>query len=130
MNADSLNKLIADMANDNVINPDYISDGYHTFKDLYYQRLILSAALCEALSHIPNCPYKPWRSKRHSDGSEPFGGGYFIMGFRTPKGDFTYHYKNIYWHLFSSCETLVRAPKWDGHTSVDVDRLLWEHVVE
>lgn len=40
-----------------------MSDGYHTFADLYEQRLILSAALAK---NNPNA----WKSKRHEDGSE------------------------------------------------------------
>ena len=53
-----------------------MSDGYHTFADLYEQRLILSAALAKNNPHA-------WKSKRHEDGSDPFGGGWFIMGFDT-----------------------------------------------
>lgn len=48
-------------------NVEKMSDGYHTFADLYEQRLILSAALAK------NNPYA-WKSKRHEDGSVPFGG--------------------------------------------------------
>lgn len=102
-----------------------ISDGHHTSKDLYEQRLCLSAALCAAISRIYNWPREmlPWRSMRHSDGSRPFDGG-FIVGFKTPRGDFTFHYEIDYWDLFESCVTLERAPEWDGHTSKDITRLL------
>lgn len=121
---DSLNDIILAMHSCDLIETDDISDGYHTFKDLYEQRVVLSAALCEAISRIHGYPYKPWRSMLQSDGSKPFGGGWFIMGFKTPRGDFTYHYEMDYWHLFESCATLERAPEWDGHTSKDITRLL------
>lgn len=93
-----------------------MSDGYHTFADLYEQRLILSAALAK------NNPYA-WKSKRHEDGSVPFGGGWFIMGFDTDEGCYTYHYELKDWDLFQ-CKELDKGKPWDGHTSKDVRRLL------
>ena len=93
-----------------------MSDGYHTFADLYEQRLILSAALAKNNPHA-------WKSKRHEDGSIPFGGGWFIMGFDTDEGCYTYHYELKDWDLFQ-CEELDKGKPWDGHTSKDVRRLL------
>lgn len=93
-----------------------MSDGYHTFADLYEQRLILSAALAK---NNPNA----WKSKRHEDGSVPFCGGWFIMGFDTDEGCYTYHYELKDWDLFQ-CKELDKGKPWDGHTSKDVRRLL------
>lgn len=93
-----------------------MSDGYHTFADLYEQRLILSSALAKNNPHA-------WKSKRHDDGSIPFGGGWFIMGFDTDEGCYTYHYELKDWDLFQ-CEELDKGKPWDGHTSKDVRRLL------
>lgn len=92
-----------------------MSDGYHTFADLYEQRLILSAALAKNNPHA-------WKSKRHDDGSVPFGGGWFIMGFETDEGCYTYHYELKDWDLFQ-CKELDKGKPWDGHTSKDVRRL-------
>lgn len=99
------------------LDPGEVSDGYHTFNELYFQRRMLTAALVKA------CPNSAWKSKRHHDGSEPFGGGWFIVGFNTPKGQFTYHYELEYWDEFL-CPELPAAPEWDGHTCDDADRLL------
>lgn len=93
-----------------------MSDGYHTFADLYEQRLVLSAALAKNNPHA-------WKSKRHEDGSVPFGGGWFIMGFDTSEGCYTYHYELKDWDLFQ-CKELEKGKPWDGHTSKDVRRLL------
>lgn len=93
-----------------------MSDGYHTFADLYEQRLILSAALAKNNPHA-------WKSKRHEDGNVPFGGGWFIMGFDTDEGCYTYHYELKDWDLFQ-CKELDKGKPWDGHTSKDVRRLL------
>lgn len=98
------------------VDVEKISDGYHTFADLYEQRLILSAALAKNNPHA-------WKSKRHKDGSVPFGGGWFIMGFNTEEGCYTYHYELKDWDLFQ-CKELDKGKPWDGHTSRDVRRLL------
>lgn len=94
-----------------------VSDGYHTFNSLYFQRLVLFAALCNTFSNLA------WKSKLHHDGEVPFGGGWFIVGIDTPDGQYTYHYELKDWDLFK-CKELERAPEWDGHTDKDVGRLL------
>lgn len=106
-------RLLADMP---AVDVEKMSDGYHTLDDLYEQRLILSAALAKNNPHA-------WKSKRHEDGSVPFGGGWFIMGFDTDEGCYTYHYELKDWDLFQ-CEELDKGKPWDGHTSKDVRRLL------
>ena len=85
------------------------SDGFHTFNSLYYQRLILFAAL------VNTFPTLAWKSHKHSDGEAPFGGGWFIVGVNTPKGPYTYHYEDKDWDLFH-CKAVATAPEWDGHT--------------
>jgi len=94
-----------------------LSDGYHTFNELYYQRLILFAALVKAYKD------RSWKSYRHEDGELCFGGGWFIVGIDTPEGSYTYHYKNSDFDLFD-CQELPVAKHWDGHTEKDVMRLL------
>lgn len=97
-----------------------VSDGYHTFNGLYYQRMILFAALVKAYKD------KAWKSWKHEDGKPCFGGGWFIVGIDTPQGSYTYHYENKYWSCFE-CEELPVAKHWDGHTEKDVTRLLSLH---
>lgn len=92
------------------------SDGFHTFNSLYHQRLILFAAL------VNTFPSLAWKSRKHSDGEVPFGGGWFIVGVDTPKGPYTYHYEDKDWDLFH-CREIETAPEWDGHTDKDVERV-------
>lgn len=94
-----------------------ISDGYHTFNGLYYQRMVLFAALVNAYQD------RAWKSWKHEDGNLCFDGGWFIVGIDTPKGNYTYHYEEKYWSWFE-CEELPVAKHWDGHTEADVTRLL------
>ena len=94
-----------------------VSDGFHTFNSLYHQRLILFATLVNAFPHLA------WKSRKHSDGEVPFGGGWFIVGINTPAGQYTYHYEDKDWDIFH-CPEVETAPEWDGHTDKDVERLL------
>ena len=94
-----------------------MSDGYHTFNGLYYQRMVLFAALVKAYKD------KAWKSWKHEDGEPCFGGGWFIVGIDTPQGSYTYHYEAKVFDLFD-CVELPVAKHWDGHTEEDVTRLL------
>lgn len=90
------------------------SDGFHTFNSLYHQRLILFAAL------VNTFPSLAWKSRKHSDGEVPFGGGWFIVGVDTPKGPYTYHYEDKgelgYFHLWEQWSNVVDAsPLRGGH---------------
>lgn len=96
---------------------DDVSDGFHTFRQLYYQRMMLFATI------VKQNKDKAWKSLRHEDGELCFGGGWFIVGIDTPKGSYTYHYENKYFDLFD-CEILDYGKHWDGHTEKDVTRLL------
>lgn len=96
---------------------DDLSDGFHTFRQLYYQRMMLFATI------VKQNKDKAWKSLRHEDGELCFGGGWFIVGIDTPEGSYTYHYEDNYFSLFD-CEELECGKHWDGHTEKDVTRLL------
>lgn len=96
-----------------------VSDGYHTFNQLYHQRAILFATIVNQNKDIA------WKSYKHSDGKYCFdsNGEWFIVGIDTPEGSYTYHYKKEYWDYFE-CKELDCGKEWDGHTEEDVQRLL------
>jgi hypothetical protein len=95
-----------------------LSDGYHTYNDLYYQRCVLFATICNLNKDIS------WKSKKHSDGKKCFDSdNWFIVGIDTPEGSYTYHYEMKYWDMFNVKELEV-GKIWDGHTEKDVTRLL------
>lgn len=110
-------QTLAAQAGANIKDAGEISDGYHTFNQLYHDRLILFAAMVNTFKDLS------WKSHHHSDGSEPFGGGWFIVGINTPEGQYTYHYENKDWDLFD-CKEIPEAPEFDGHTADDVERVL------
>jgi len=96
-----------------------ISDGYHTFNQLYHQRAVLFACIVKQNKN------KAWKSFKHSDGKYCFdsNGEWFIVGVDTPLGSYTYHYAKEYWDMFD-CQELECGKEWDGHTEEDVTRIL------
>lgn len=89
-----------------------VSDGYHTFDELYRYRMLYHAWAVKAWRHA-GCPVV--KSKRHHDGELCFGGGWFIVSAQLPSGQVSNHYEDKYWDLFE-CPEADRAPEWDGHT--------------
>ena len=92
-------------------NPSGISDGYHTFQELYDDRACMVFLIM--ISNSENA----WISKKHSDGS--MFKGMFIAGIRITGIDgkvtnITYHIDDKFWDMFSSIFTeLDIAPEWD-----------------
>lgn len=91
-----------------------VSDGYHTFDELYEHRCALFAALMKTNPEIS------WRANNHDDGT--MFDGWFIAGMHLPTGDVTYHLPLRMWELLDNVgiETSNKAPKWDGHSSTNV----------
>lgn len=91
-----------------------VSDGHHTFNELYRHRCALFLTLMA--SH----PERSWFSKTHDDGEQ--WGSWFIVGMHLPTGMVTYHFPGTMWEIVqkTGAQELSIAPKWDGHTSEDV----------
>ena len=96
-----------------------LSDGFHTFNQLYHQRAVLFATIVNQNKDVS------WKSFKHEDGKFCFdsNGEWFIVGIDTPEGSYTYHYERQYWDMFK-CAEIECGKHWDGHTEKDVTRLL------
>lgn len=95
-----------------------ISDGYHTFNELYDYRMLYNAAFFNLLP-----PKLVHKSKKHHDGKPCFEGGWFIVMANLPTGQISNHYELKYWDLFHISEVEI-ADEWDGHTPQEAaDRL-------
>jgi hypothetical protein len=91
------------------------SDGYHTFRELYEHRRVLTKSLFNMDKE--NC-IKSWL---HDDGT--MFDNYFIVGIITANGIASYHYHKDFWSEFE-CSEVLRFPAWDGHTAKDsIDRI-------
>ena len=110
----AINTFIRELKNRDISRKN-ISDGYHTFDELYYHRMVLFSIICNQNKELA------WKSKLHDDGTM-FGDDNFIVGIETEEGQYTYHYDVKYWDLYD-VKILERAPEFDGHEPSDIDRL-------
>ncbi len=128
-----MKKTITKITIDGVDKTGLVSDGYHTFDELYDHRITLYIALCKRLQDFEYSGdarnlgkafnhKRVWRSKKHSDGKICFGTGtQFVLGINSTEGkQITYHIPVERWNETEFAETLKKAPKYDGHTSDDV----------
>ena len=116
-NTNNTNENIKYWKEQGLLNTKDISDGYHTFGQLYHDRAVLFAVICNTYKE------HAFKSKQHDDGTmfgEP--GEMFIVGLYTPEGTYTYHYHMEYWDMYD-VEEIPKAPAYDGHTYKDIDRL-------
>ena len=102
-----------------------ISDGYHTFNELYRYRMLYNAAFFNELAK--NDAIRVVKSKRHHDGEECFGGGWFIVMAELPTGQISNHYERKDWDYFK-CEEVGVAPEWDWHTPEEAARRLEDFI--
>lgn len=110
---DKINEQIQKLVEDNKISAKNISDGHHTFEELYLERVALLAIICNSNPNIA------WKSKRHFDEiNDPMFNGDFIIGINTPEGMANYHLKLKYWDIFTITE-IDYAPKFNNHTPED-----------
>lgn len=101
-----------------------VSDGFHTFNELYDQRLAYNVALFNLLG-CSDSSLKVHKSRKHSDGSIIFNGDYFIVCAELKDGIISNHYHIDYWHLFEIDSYDKSILEYDGHNSEDcVERLL------
>jgi hypothetical protein len=133
----SLNAAQINMKISQLQNKESISDGYHTFGELYEFRKMYNAALFNewaarhmkdleymktgwGLFYNPAPKYQVHKSWKHHDGELCFGGGWFIVSAMLPTGLISNHYKAEDWDLFKVPEVEKALFEFDGHTGQDV----------
>ena len=95
-----------------------VSDGYHTFNELYEYRMLYNAALFNEFAK--QGLYDVHKSRKHSDGKYPFGdSNWFIVMAELPTGQISNHYEMKDWDKFQIPEKPL-ANKWDEHSPRDV----------
>ena len=110
------------------LNTNLISDGAHTFGQLYHERATWFALFMNNYMDLTSVPKAAelnlygWKSWFHNDGT--MYDGYFIVGVTDKKTGkmFTYHYYKEYWDFFDVDE-LPTAPYWDKSLDVSIDDL-------
>lgn len=114
-----LNELIQIMKQQQGIDSSKISDGFHTFDELYEHRCVLYIALCRILVNALGELAGVWKSEKHSDGT--IWNGWFLLGIFSKAGyQITYHLPTSKWNDCSFAKVVDQAPPFDGHTPADV----------
>lgn len=104
-----------------------ISDGHHTFAELYDFRQEYNAALFN-MWHRHNPEYEAHKSKCHYGGGLCFGGGWFVVSAKIPGiGLITNHYRLEYWDHFQIPEELTEKWPFDGTSPANVLERLRAH---
>jgi hypothetical protein len=95
-----------------------LSDGYHTFDELYDHRIRLYLTLCKMLHEYTE--HDVWCSDTHSDGSKI--DDWVLLGINTNEGEqISYHIPDSYLPEVATFSRYVnKSPKFDEHTSEDV----------
>lgn len=93
----------------------HISDGYHTFAELYDFRMMYNSLLFNEWAKYNK--YDVHKSLKHHDGELCFGGKYFVVCAMLPTGQITNHYSLNDWDLFNVPVTDTMKYEYDGHTS-------------
>jgi hypothetical protein len=104
-------------------DPGEISDGYHTFNELYAHRHALTLLLFSTLDSIG---MKVVKSKRSKEGELCFGGDWFVALAELPSGQVSYHLPISLWDGLEVDE--VERSTWDGHTPDEVIARLFQCV--
>lgn len=119
LETEALNKVIQQIG-----FTDSISDGYHTFGELYEFRKVYNALLFNEWAKQGK--YEVHKSMRHNDGEKCFDDDeWFIVSAMLPSGQISNHYHINDWDLFHVPITDKALFPWDSHTSKDVlSRLL------
>lgn len=114
-----ISRTIATLKNEGKIKENEVSDGYHTFNELYEFRKMYNAALFNAWAELDR--YDVHKSRLHNDGLHPFGkDNWFIVVAILPAGQISNHYKIEDWDLFDIPAVQKAKYPFDGHTSQDV----------
>lgn len=104
--------------NNTKVDRGEVSDGYHTFNELYEYRMLYNAALFNEFAK--QGLYDVHKSRKHSDGEYPFGdSNWFIVMAELPTGQISNHYEMKDWDKFQIPEKPL-ANKWDEHSPKDV----------
>ena len=108
-----------DVLRDALAEPtEQMSDGYHTFAELYEFRKAYNAALFNEWAAANK--YSVHKSWRHHDRELCFGGGWFIVAAMLPQGQISNHYEEKDWDLFCVPFEPLCLFEFDGHSAADV----------
>lgn len=98
-----------------VADTNLVSDGYHTFGELYEHRCKLFALLINTFD--PVFGYSCFKTRQNDKGET--WDGWFIAGLNTPAGQISYHLPDELWDVVDA-KIIEYNDTYDKHTSDDV----------
>jgi len=107
-----VNQIIRQGVQQGSVIPKQISDGEHTFEELYDQMEVMFCSLCNLYPHIS------WKTTNPYDPKEEMPKDMFIAGIYTPMGQATYHIHQKLWDVLHVSE-LPREPEHDNMSEED-----------
>ena len=115
-----MNKIILPNGTEILFQEDCggVSDGYHSFDELYAHRFALFIGLCHQMKD------SAWKSWLHNYGTK--WDGWFVAGLELPTGMITYHLPESFWTKLKVKE--LENSVYDGHTSDDVIKRILEWI--
>lgn len=111
-----INELIQ-QAKTEQFDANQISDGYHTFGELYEFRNVMFVRL------LQQNKYNAFRAIYDSDGSK-WDGWFVACLFKEQGKQISFHLPHKYWEVLRKIETYERFPNFDGHDSAEALRRL------
>lgn len=126
---EKINQMISELPEGET---NHISDGFHTFGELYDHRITLFLALVSIVRTTqipPDEKFVVWWSRRHHD--DTFYPGWVIVGVTNLQNGqmISYHIPHTYIKILEvtmNIPELKKAPMYDGHTPDDVIKRLKE----
>lgn len=109
-------KLIQDQIDALDTGKEKLSDGYHTFEELYEHRCVLWLALLSVLNSETNL--RIIKALKHNDGTSLEG--WFLSCVVINGKQLSYHLPIKYWDRIAGKAYEVSPLEFDGHTSNDV----------
>ena len=108
-------------------NKGEISDGWHTFDELYEYRMLYNAIAFNKMHDEGIIEVE--KSWRHNGGEKCFGeDNYFIVVAYLPDGQISNHYHREHWDLFQVPEVEKVTKEFDNHTPKDVTERLYKYL--
>ncbi|MGA1048760.1 MAG: hypothetical protein ACO3UU_12190 [Minisyncoccia bacterium] len=119
-----INQILKLVGLENFVDVGEVSDGFHTFNQLYEHRNLLFCFLLTLIYRENLSKFQVWKALKHSDGTmfNSNNGDWFIAGLSDETGSrqITYHMsESRYWSLLDIPEREF-APEYDGHSPDDV----------
>lgn len=104
---------------------ELVSNGHHSFGELYDFRMVLTAAFFNSLS--ADAMHKTYKSQHHHESDTEMDEGWFVTGAVLHGKPISFHYEMKLWDLFHVATT-ESSPAYEPYTSAEAFERLVDFV--